>query len=82
MKPFYFQVHFSILDKGIPVENGMMVWKSNQREPRNEIKNHLKEIKFGKGFGIGIAKEILIQQLKSITEDEYNFINHQIVTGQ
>jgi hypothetical protein len=80
MEAFYFQIHFSVLNKGIPEENGMMVWKSNQPDPRNEIKNHLKEIKFGKGFGIG--KEILIQQLKSITEEEYNFINHQIVTGQ
>ena len=34
MEAFYFQIHFSVLNKGIPEENGMMVWKSNQPEPR------------------------------------------------
>jgi hypothetical protein len=53
----------------------MMVWKSNQPEPRNEIKNHLKQIKLGTGYGVGLGKEVLIRQLKSITGKQYNLIN-------
>ncbi len=56
--------------------------KSNQPEPTNEIKNHLKQIKFGKDYALSIGKEILVRQLKSITEKEYDLINNQIVTGQ
>ncbi len=44
MTTFYFEIQFEILDKSVPQEFGRMAWKSNQPEPTNEIKNHLKQI--------------------------------------
>jgi len=78
----YYEIYFQVLDLGVPREMERMVWQSNLAEPRNEIKDHLKKIKYGDSYEGGVGKEIIILKLTQITENDYNLINKQIVAGQ